>query len=159
MTTVRPYQPQDEPQLRDIAVQSYAAQFQGSKPSSPDDPALQAYLAHIIQIQEGGKGIILLAEQEDRLIGFVCLLKPDHNAAEEGDESAYVFMSDLFVIPECRHQGVGSQLTGELEEQARAMGATNIVLRVAAENGDARRFYLHEQYQEKFLVMSKMLSG
>lgn len=159
MTTVRSYEPQDEQQLRDIAIQNYAGLFQNIRPTDPDNPELQAYLVHIIQAQESGKGIILLAERENRLIGFVCLLGPDNNTAKNGSESAYAFVSDLFVIPECRHQGVGSQLTRKLEEQARAMGATNIALRVAADNEGARHFYINEQYQDKFVVMSKELSG
>jgi len=155
MTTVRLYEPQDEQQLRDIASMNYTEQFQDIRPTGQDEPELQAYLAHTIQTQESGQGIILLAEQKDRLIGFVCLLRPDDNAAE----SAYAFMSDLFVIPEYRHQGVGSQLTRKLEQQACVMGATRIALRVTAENVGAHQFYINEQYQEKFVVMSKELSG
>jgi len=158
MTTVRLYEPQDEQQLRDIASQNYAEQFDAIKPDNPDNPEFHAYLAYIIQTQESGKGIILLAEQENRLIGFVCLLRPDNSAEENSSESGYAFVSDLFVVPECRHQGVGSQLTRKLEEQARVMGATNIALRVAAENEAARHFYINEQYQEKFVVMSRDLS-
>jgi len=159
MTTVRLYDPQDEQQLREIASLNYTEQFQDIMPTDQNNPELLAYLAHMIQTQDSGKGIILLAEQKKRLTGFVCLLRPDNNPTENGCESAYAFMSDLFVIPECRHQGVGSQLTMKLEEQAQMMGATNIALRVAAENEDARHFYIKEQYQEKFVVMSKELAG
>ncbi|HED16258.1 MAG TPA: GNAT family N-acetyltransferase [Gammaproteobacteria bacterium] len=159
MTTVRLYGPQDERQFRDIAVQNYIEQFQDIRSADPDDPAIQDYLTHIIQTQESGKGIILLAERESRLTGFVSLLRPDKNTADNASESAYAFMSDLFVIPECRHQGVGSLLASKLEEQARVMGATNVALRVAAENEGARHFYINKQYQEKFIVMSKGLSG
>lgn len=159
MTTVRLYEPQDEQPLRDIASLNYTEQFQDIRPTGQGEPALQEYLAHTIQTQESGLGIILLAEQKDRLIGFVCLLRPDNNAVENAAESAYAFMSDLFVIPEYRHQGVGSQLTRKLEEQARVMGATRIALRVTAENVGAHQFYKNEQYQEKFVVMSKELSG
>ncbi len=155
MTTVRLYEPQDEQPLRDIASLNYTEQFQDIRPTGQGEPALQEYLAHTIQTQESGLGIILLAEQNNRLIGFVCLLRPDDNAAE----SSYAFMSDLFVIPEYRHQGVGSQLTRKLEEQALVMGATRIALRVTAENVGAHQFYKNEQYQEKFIVMSKELSG
>lgn len=158
MTTVRPYEPRDDQKLRDIAIQNYTEQFQDVRSTDSGDPALQAYLAHIIQIQESGKGVILIAERENRLVGFVCLLGPDVTAAENGSESAYAFMSDLFVIPECRNQGVGSLLTQRLEDQARVMGATNIALRVTAENEGSRHFYIKEQYQEEFVVMSKGLS-
>ena len=157
MATVRLYESRDEQQLRDIACQNYVEQFQGNSPIELDDPELEAYLAHIIQKQASGKGIILVAEQENRLIGFVCLLAPEKTAAENDGESAYAFMSDLFVVPACRHQGTGSLLTRKLEEQARVMGATSVVLRVMANNKGSRQFYMKERYQEKFVVMSKRL--
>lgn len=153
MTTVRLYEPQDEPQLRDIAYLNYTGQFQDTRPTAADDPAVKAYLSHIVHIQQGGKGIVLVAEQDKKLTGFVCLLKPENGAGE----SAYAFMSDLFVVPECRKQGVGSQLTRALEEQARLMGATRVALRVEADNAASRSFYIKAHYQEKFLVMSKEL--
>jgi len=159
MTTIRSYDPQDESLLRDIAIQNYVGQLQDSKPVTPDNPELQAYLAHIIQTQESGKGIILLAERDNRLIGFVCLQRPDNTTSENGNQGAYAFVSDLFVLPEYRHQGVGSLLNRKLEEQARVLGATNVALRVAADNKEAREFYINEQYQDKFVVMSKDLSG
>jgi ribosomal protein S18 acetylase RimI-like enzyme len=158
MTTVRLYEAQDEQQLHDIAVQNYIEQFQDARLTDLGDPALQAYLAYIVQIQESGKSTILVAERENRLIGFVCLQAPENTTAENGGESAYAFMSDLFVIPECRHQGVGSLLTRDLEARARVMGATSVALRVAADNEGSRRFYTKERYQEKFVVMSKELS-
>ena len=157
MATVRLYEPRDEQQLREIACQNYAEQIQGDKPIEPDDPELEAYLAHIIQKQASGKGIILVAEQENRLIGFVCLLAPENTATENDSESAYAFMSDLFVVPACRRQGTGSLLTRKLEEQAGVMGATSIALRVMADNQGSRYFYTKAQYQEKFVVMSKPL--
>jgi len=158
MTTVRQYESRDEQQLRNIATQNYAGQWQEVRTTDPEDPALQTYLEYIIQIQASGKGVILIAEQEKKLIGFVCLLGPDSTTADKKSEGAYAFMSDLFVVPECRNKGLGSLLTQKIEEQARVMGADNVVLRVAADNAGSRSFYLKNQYQEKFVVMSKELS-
>lgn len=149
MTTVRKYEPRDEKKLRIVAIQNYAEQRQEARSIDPEDPAVLAYLQHIIQIQESGKGVILVAEQKKRLVGFICLLEPDNSTA---------FMSDLFVIPEYRNKGVGSLLTQMIEEQARAMGADYVALRVAADSTGSRGFYAKNQYQEKFVVMSKALS-
>jgi len=159
MTEVRLYVPADEQPFRDMAARNYAEQCQDTLPTDREDPAVAAYLSHLVQIQSSGKGIILVAEQDDRLTGFVCLLKPDNSTAGNDAESSYAFMSDLFVVPECRSLGVGSALTRALEEQARLMGAASVALRVSAENPAARDFYATAQYQEKFIVMSKALSG
>jgi len=158
MTTVRNFEPRDEPHLRRIAIQNYAEQLPDTESIDPGDPAVQAYLQHIIQIQESGNGVIVLAEQGKKLIGFVCLLGPGGTAADKKSEDAYAYMSDLFVIPECRGKGVGSLLTKTVEEQARAMGADYVALRIAADNTGSLSFYVKKKYQEKYVVMSKRFS-
>lgn len=159
MTTVRQYESRDEQQLRAIAFQNYVEQLQEVQSTDPDDPAAHAYLEHIINMQVGSKGIILVAEQDQKLIGFVCLLGPSGGTPDKKSDAAYAFMSDLFVDPEYRNQGVGRQLIEKVEEQARTMGADNVALRVAVDNTGPRRFYTKNQYQEKFVVMSKQLSS
>jgi ribosomal protein S18 acetylase RimI-like enzyme len=158
MTTVRPYESADERQFRGIALQNYAEQLPDGRSPGPDDPAARAYLEHIMQIHESGKGVILIAERRVGLIGFVCLLWPDGTAVDNRGEGAYAFMSDLFIVPQYRNEGVGSLLTQALERQAREMGASHVALRVAADNTGSRRFYKETGYQEKFVVMSKGFS-
>ena len=155
MTIVRCYETNDTQSLRDLAVQNYAEQYEAVDMGDRDDPAQQAYVSHILQIQKSGKGIVLVAVQDESLIGFVCLLKPEVTTTDNSSESAYAYMSDLYVVPECRKQGAGSLLVRESEARAREMGATRIVLRVAADNEEVRRFYSRAEYQEKFVVMSK----
>jgi len=53
---------------------------------------------------------------------------------------------------------VGSLLTQMIEERARIMGADYMALRVAADSTGSRGFYAKNQYQEKFIVMSKGLT-
>ena len=159
MTTVRRLEPRDRRQLRDLASRNYMEQFQQAQPIDPGDAALTAYVTHIVQLQDSGKGVVMVAEREDRLIGFVCLLAPDKAATADDGEDSCAFMSDLYVVPECRQAGVGSLLTRALETQARSTGAGRIVLRVAADNAVARGFYAKEGYEENFVVMSKKLSG
>lgn len=158
MTTVRNYGSRDEQNLRRLAIQNYTEQLQETGSIDPEDPAVCAYLQHIIQIQESGNGVIVLAEQEKKLVGFVCLLGPGGTAADKNSEDAYAYMSDLFVVPEYRGQGVGSLLTKTVEEQARAMGADYVALRIAADNTGSLSFYVKKKYQEKYVVMSKRFS-
>jgi len=158
MTIVRQYESRDEPQFREIVIRNYAEQLSKTRTTDPDDPAVQVYLEHIIHMQQDSRGVILVAEQGNTLIGFVCLLGPGSSNGDKDSEGAYAFMSDLFVIPENRNNGVGSLLTQKIEEQARALGADNVALRVAADNSDSLRFYSRNRYQEKFVVMSKELS-
>ncbi len=158
MTIVRKYESRDEQQLRVVAIQNYVEQLREDRSADAEDPAVHAYLEHIVQMQESGKGVILIAEQEKKVIGFVCLSGPASTTADKGNEGAFAFMSDLFVVPEHRNEGVGSLLVQKIEERARAMGADNVALRVAVDNAGSRHFYMKNQYQEKFVVMSKGLS-
>ncbi len=149
MTTVRQYESQDEKAFRSIALENYIEQMKESQAVTAETPAVQAYLEHIIGIQAGGKGLVLVAEQENKLVGFGCLQL----------EGEYAFMSDLYVTPGKRGQGAGTLLTEKFEERARSMGASRIALRVDADNAGSRNFYIKKQYQEKFVVMSKALGG
>ena len=158
--TVRPYAQRDEARLRTIALQNFIEQVQEGQAADAEDPAAQSYLAHIIRIAEGDRGVLLVAEQGQQLIGFVCLTAPAGTAeGQEGQEGqeAYAFMSDLFVVPASRNQGVGSLLIREVEQCAREMGAGHIALRVAAGNTASRHFYGNKRYLEKFVVMSKAI--
>ena len=157
MTNVRCYERGEAQQLRGLAAASYAEQYRTAKIVGSNDPEQQAYVSHILQIQETGKGSVLVAVQDNSLIGFVCLLKPETTTADNGSEDAYAYMSDLYIVPEHRKQGAGSLLIREGEARAREMGATRIALRVAADNEVARRFYGKAEYQEKFVVMSKVV--
>ncbi|TCK18416.1 acetyltransferase (GNAT) family protein [Thiogranum longum] len=157
MTIIRSFDSNEARLLRDLAVQNYAEQYGDVDAADGENPARQAYVSHILQIQESGKGVVLVAVQDDSLIGFVCLLKPETTAAENGSEDAYAYMSDLYVVPEHRKKGAGSLLIREGEARASEMGATRIALRVTADNEEARRFYSKAEYQEKFVVMSKVV--
>ncbi len=147
MITVRQYESRDEDAFRRIATGNYTEQMKESESVTAEHPALQAYLEHLVAIQAGGKGRILVAEQGNKLVGFVCLQRED----------SYVFMSDLYVTPKMRSQGIGTLLTDKSEEQARSMGADHVALRVEADNTGSRSFYNKKRYQEKFVVMSKSL--
>jgi len=157
-TTVRQYEPHDEQRLRVIAMQNYVDQLQTGQSTDVEDPSALAYLEHIIRMQENGKGIILLAEQGDQLIGFACLAGPAPAPEDNGQQDAYAFMSDLFVIPVQRNRGTGSLLVREIERQAHAMGAGHVALRVAVENSVSRHFYGKNRYHEKFVVLSKEIT-
>ena len=157
MTTIRQYQASDESQLRDLAVQNYAALQPADAPADYETAAISAYFRHIIEIQEKHTGCVLVAEKEKTLIGFVCLMGPIPPSSVETTEEPYAFMSDLFVSKAFRYQGVGTLLIRKAEDRARSMGIRKIALRVAANNETARKIYTANRYTENFVVMSKDL--
>jgi ribosomal protein S18 acetylase RimI-like enzyme len=79
-------------------------------------------------------GVALIAEEEDRAVGFVfCVL------GDTGRRTAHV--TDLYVTPEVRSRGVGTALLSGIVEPARAAGLDHVSLEVLTGNTEARRLY------------------
>jgi ribosomal protein S18 acetylase RimI-like enzyme len=81
------------------------------------------------------EGVALIAEGNGgRPVGFVfCVL------GDRGRQTAHV--TDIYVRPEARNQGVGRALLAELIEPAREAGLMHVSLEVLVRNADARRLY------------------
>jgi GNAT superfamily N-acetyltransferase len=79
--------------------------------------------------------LVLLAEQETKLVGFACVLLD-----EEPQWGA--FLDNLHVLPNCRGQGLGRQLFGRAAQWVLAMEpGWGMHLWVFEANSGARRLY------------------
>ena len=79
-------------------------------------------------------GVALVAELDERPVGFVyCVL------GDRGRRTAHI--TDFYVRPEARGQGIGRALLAALIEPAREAGLNHVSLEVLLRNADARRFY------------------
>ena len=79
-------------------------------------------------------GVALIAELDDRAVGFVfCVL------GDRGRKTAHI--TDLYVSPKHRGQGVGSALIAAVVEPAREAGLDHVSLEVTIRNSEARRLY------------------
>ena len=79
-------------------------------------------------------GVALIAEDGGAPIGFVfCIL------GDRGRRTAHI--TDFYVRPEARGQGIGRALLAALIEPAREAGLNHVSLEVLLRNADARRFY------------------
>ena len=159
MAHAREYCRDDYQQWRELALGLYASEHPSADPTGADAAAFDGFLNHLLGIQAKEEGHIFVAEQDGRLLGFVCLLAPVASAGLDDGGEAYAFLSDLFVHPDSRRTGVGRLLTEEAERQARRCGADRVALKVLAENAPARDFYRECEYQERFVVMSKQLKA
>jgi ribosomal protein S18 acetylase RimI-like enzyme len=157
MTRIRLYRDGDRGQLRELAVLNYRTLFP-STDSRESAAALNHYVDHILSLSEKGTGQILVAEEAGRLVGFVCLQGPVlAGTLDNSGHESHGFMSDLFVAEDCRQRGIGALLLERVETLAEGQRIGKLVLRVAAGNEMARRFYHRRHYREEFLVMSKPL--
>lgn len=81
--------------------------------------------------EELGKGIFLVAEQDGQAVGYVGC----QTVLDEG------YITNVAVSPDCRRQGIGRMLIGELVSRARAQGLAFVTLEARASNAPAIALY------------------
>jgi ribosomal protein S18 acetylase RimI-like enzyme len=137
---IRIAQPEDAPRLTPLLVQ-----FNGPPIS------VEQVRRRLVAIQ--GIETVLLAEVEGEVIGFASLrlvpyLSEDAPRAE---------LTELYVEPAHRRQGVGRALLRRVEALAREGGATELVLLTGRENKSAQAFYRAIGFRECAVAMEKRL--
>ena len=93
------------------------------------------------------------SSQQDRV---ACLWAGNAIDQVQGDRYTHVFI--LYVVPEHRHQGIGTALMRYAEAWAKARGDRQIGLQVFLANQKALNLYHKLGYQTQSLWMSKALS-
>jgi GNAT superfamily N-acetyltransferase len=89
----------------------------------------------------GGSSVVLVAEEDQRLIGFVTVYL-DLVSVRFGQRA---WIEDLAVAPDRRSQGVGHALLAHAKTWAQDRGAQRLGVESAAQRLDAHRFYEREQ--------------
>lgn len=83
---------------------------------------------------------LYVAENEDgEIVGFAAARR--WGPAPIYEESSEVYLDDLFVLPESRRQGYGSQLVHAVRSWADQIGARRVRLRVLTSNAGGRAFW------------------
>lgn len=116
----------------------------------PDDPD---------QIQNRLGGYFLVAESDDRILGFIAgSVHVNNNVTVIPMGSPYLEIDDLYVIPSFRGQGVGSQLVDHLLSHTKERGLDYASLYSAAKDTHASlRFYERHQFQGWYVQMFRKL--
>ena len=92
-------------------------------------------------------GIILIAKEDDKILGMVNLLFTESTALG----SKVALLEDMVVLSSSRGEGIGSQLIDYAISEAKKAGCKRITLLTDIENTKAQSFY-----QKKGFVKSKM---
>lgn len=99
------------------------------------------------------KHVILVVEDEERLIGFSDIwVYPEFI---HGGMSAY--LNNLFITKKNRRSGVGSKLLSETVNKAKEMGAVALHISVLPENVIAQNFYKKNGIDWEILMFEKKL--
>ena len=92
-------------------------------------------------------GIILIAKDDDKILGMVNLLFTESTALG----SKVALLEDMVILSSSRGEGIGSQLIDYAISEAKKVGCKRITLLTDIENTKAQSFY-----QKKGFVKSKM---
>ncbi len=151
MFTIRNYGDADRGDLR-VLVRAQLAD------SVNDETEIDRYFAHLLeQVRAGAK--IVLAEDSGVLVGFVAMSAPLAAEADGSPTETYVMISDLYVTPDRRRNGIATALTRRAEKIAREAGVSRVALKALSRNPDAIAFYRGQAYREQFVVMDKVLTA
>jgi len=96
-----------------------------------------------------------IARDDGGIVGFVTF-EPDAGAYETDATTGTV--TNLFVRPDRRGEGVGGELLAAAERALSEAGADAVSLEVMAGNEAARRFYRREGYGNHRVTMTKALA-
>ena len=96
-------------------------------------------------LSEPRLGAAWVAEAEGRLTGY--LIAVTVLSLEHGGIMAEI--DELFVLPEARARGVGTQLLAAAEAALAARGCVRLQLQLAVGNAPARDFYQHRGYRAR----------
>ena len=105
-----------------------------------DPAAAQPALTRLMQ--DSSLGTIGLVEQGDRLVGYF-VLTWGYDLEWNGRDS---FLTEIYLEPAARGQGVGSRTLALIEDFARAGGAAALHLMVRPENEAAVKLYASAGY-------------
>ena len=94
----------------------------------------------------------LLVARENGLLGFVTVERESGTYAQDDTRGV---VTNLYVRPEHRGEGVGSALLGAAEHRLQELGADAVALEVMADNEDARQFYRRAGYRPHRVELEK----
>lgn len=118
-------------------AQSWASAYRGILPDDFLDREMTAERATHWSTRfdelAAGAGEVLIAMQDDRAIGFVCLVTPDENGS--------VLVDNLHALPGVKGSGLGTVMLSAAAQWARDRGATSMHLYVLEPNIAATGFY------------------
>ena len=120
-----------------IHAQSWASAYRGILPDDFLDREMSAERETHWQTRfeelAAGAGEVLIAIQDDRPIGFICLVAPDENGS--------VLVDNLHALPGAKGSGLGTAMLSVAAQWARGRGATSMHLYVLEPNVAAIGFY------------------
>mgnify|MGYP000747379776 CR=1 FL=1 len=152
---IRQYTPDDAAALRTLVLQLHESLRPLDADLAPGAHIIDEHVADVVQFARDSDGLILLADDHGRAVGYLCLYGRITPNDQDELPAPYSFMAELYVLPEYQRQGIGRELVARAEAHARELGACKIELKVLAQNTPAQEFYTALGYAPRIIVMRK----
>lgn len=123
----------------------------------PGEHVADAYLDLLFQRCREFAGVMLVAEIDQAVVGFVTIWTRYRSDEPNEDPGEHGFVSDLVVSATHRGRGIGRRLLRAAEDRAREAGARTIRLSVKAGNTAARTLYAAEGFEDAEIYLEKPL--
>lgn len=119
-----------------------------------------AHLRYLERTCSNNAGTIFLARSQNRYCGFIVCFAQNYERDDlhiEEPLKTYGVISDLYVDPICRNQGVAKALILKAEQHLRSLGLKRIKLTVLENNTSARDAYERIGYNAHEIIYKKEL--
>lgn len=149
------YDLREQPELLDTILLWLHAEWLKQRKSRFDNPA-EAYAKRRLQLQnhlgEQAVPCTLVASVTRRPLGCISLTRLPSKRRSVAEA---LWLSNLFVTPTARGQGIARALIGYAEEKARALGERELFLYTSS----ASQYYLRRGWQQCLLNEAKVSQG
>jgi ribosomal protein S18 acetylase RimI-like enzyme len=139
---IRPFEPRDRATVLQalVALQNYEVPLHDTR--LPGETTMEQYLEELLRDLRDGSGAIFIAEAAGVFVGCVaCLVVEDHLVQETPDSNRHGYVTDIFVEPRWRGQGVAQRLLAAAENHLRGAGVARLRINALADNAKARGAY------------------
>ena len=126
--------------------------FDAQRFLTPADDDAEGYARFLASQLNARDAIVLVAEREGRVVGYVYAAIEPLSWKDLRDEAGYIH--DLLVVEEARRLGAGEALLDRAIEWLRGRGMPRVLLGTAAQNETARRLFARRGFRATMIEMT-----
>ena len=155
--TIRPATPADLPELGRLGALLLRVHhdFDGQRFFMPADNPEDGYAWFLGSQLEDPDVVVLVAEHDEKVIGYVYAGVEPHSWKELREECGFVH--DLIVHPEARGHGAGEQLLEAAVAWLKRKGMPRVMLWTAELNVGAQRLFARRGFRRTMIEMTREL--
>jgi GNAT superfamily N-acetyltransferase len=159
MLEIREFDPlRDHDDVRSCAIELQDFEREIDPRTPPGEQIVDRYLDLMFRRCAEFDGVVLVAEADGAVSGFVSVWTRYRSSEPEDDPAEHAYVSDLVVTERHRGRGIGRALLRAAEVRARQAGVESLPVAVKAGNKGALSLYSAEGFENSALYLEKRLA-